>query len=56
MELQKQIEEEIRTEQIRENMQQAFEYTPETFVRVVMLFIDVEVNKVPVKAFVGAHH
>jgi len=52
--LQKQIEEEIRQEQIQENIEQALEYTPETFGRVVMLYIDVEVNKVPVKAFVDS--
>jgi DNA damage-inducible protein 1 len=51
---QQMIEEEIRLENIKDNMEQAIEYNPEAFGRVVMLYIDCEVNKTPVKAFVDS--
>lgn len=39
-------------ENVNENMEHAMEYTPESFGRVVMLYIDTKANSVPVKAFV----
>ena len=52
-EYQKLIAEEIRMENINENMETAMEHIPESFARVVMLYIDCQVNNTPVKAFVG---
>eukprot|EP01102_Stenamoeba_stenopodia_P002425 TRINITY_DN1224_c0_g1_i1.p1 TRINITY_DN1224_c0_g1~~TRINITY_DN1224_c0_g1_i1.p1 ORF type:complete len:474 (+),score=149.37 TRINITY_DN1224_c0_g1_i1:117-1424(+) len=54
METQKQIEEEIRMENVNANMESAIEHHPEAFSRVHMLYVDCLVNGVPVKAFVDS--
>jgi DNA damage-inducible protein 1 len=48
------INELIRMEHIRANMEMALEHVPEAFTQVPMLFIDCEVNDHPVKAFVDS--
>ncbi|KAF5728498.1 DNA damage-inducible protein 1-like [Tripterygium wilfordii] len=52
VEAQKKIEEAIRQKGIDENWEAALEHNPEGFARVVMLYVDMEVNGVPLKAFV----
>lgn len=51
---QRKIEEMIRLQNIQANMESAMENMPEAFGRVVMLYIDVKVNAVPVKCFVDS--
>jgi DNA damage-inducible protein 1 len=51
---QKRIMELIEQDQIEENMRAALEMTPESFATVTMLYINVEVNGFPVKAFVDS--
>ncbi|KAK9142679.1 hypothetical protein Syun_012079 [Stephania yunnanensis] len=51
-ELKRRQEEELKG--IDENWATALEYNPETFARVVMLYVDMEVNGVPLKAFVDS--
>ncbi|XP_057991843.1 protein DNA-DAMAGE INDUCIBLE 1 isoform X3 [Hevea brasiliensis] len=54
VEAQKKIEAAIRQKGIDENWAAAVEYNPEAFARVVMLYVDMEVNGVPLKAFVDS--
>ncbi|XP_059444303.1 protein DNA-DAMAGE INDUCIBLE 1 [Corylus avellana] len=54
VEAQKKIEAAIRQKGIDENWQAALEHNPEAFARVVMLYVDMEVNGVPLKAFVDS--
>eukprot|EP00049_Salpingoeca_infusionum_P022242 m.5689 g.5689 ORF g.5689 m.5689 type:complete len:339 (+) comp5079_c0_seq1:316-1332(+) len=54
VEAQKEIEEEIRKQNVEEMRQHALEYMPESFATVTMLYINVLVNKVPLKAFVDS--
>ncbi|EDO16770.1 hypothetical protein Kpol_526p23 [Vanderwaltozyma polyspora DSM 70294] len=49
---QKRITELIDQQEIDEQMRNALEYTPEVFTSVHMLFINLEINGTPVKAFV----
>ena len=48
------IAQEIQRKNIEENMEAAIEYTPESFSRVVMLYLEIRVNGVAVKALVDS--
>lgn len=54
VEAQKKIEAAIRQKGIDDNWEAALEHNPEAFARVVMLYVDMEVNGVPMKAFVDS--
>ncbi|XP_044476792.1 protein DNA-DAMAGE INDUCIBLE 1-like isoform X2 [Mangifera indica] len=54
VEAQKKIEAIIRQKGIDDNWAAALEHNPEAFARVVMLYVDMEVNGVPLKAFVDS--
>ncbi|XVF70957.1 hypothetical protein PTKIN_Ptkin11bG0204200 [Pterospermum kingtungense] len=54
VEAQKKIEAAIRQKGIDENWAAALEHNPEGFARVVMLYVDMEVNGIPLKAFVDS--
>lgn len=51
-ESQRKIEEMIRRQRIKENLQYAEEEMPESFIKVPMLYIDCSVNGIPMQAFV----
>lgn len=56
MEGQKAIEEQIRQQNINQNMEAALEHNPEAFGRVFMLFIDCKINSTSsVKAFIDRY-
>ena len=53
-ETQARIAQEIQKKNIDENMEAAMEFTPESFTRVVMLYVSIKVNGVPVKALLDS--
>jgi DNA damage-inducible protein 1 len=53
-EAQRQIEDQIRLQNIQQNMEMAVEYTPEAFARVTMLYIPMVVNGHSLAAFIDS--
>jgi DNA damage-inducible protein 1 len=53
-EAQREIAEEIRMSNVNQNMEVAMEYSPESFAKVIMLYINCTLNGYPVKAFVDS--
>ncbi len=51
---QNKIAQEIQQKNIEENMEAAMEYTPESFSRIIMLYLPIKVNGVTVKALVDS--
>ncbi|XP_024520291.1 protein DDI1 homolog 2-like isoform X1 [Selaginella moellendorffii] len=54
LDAQKRIEESIRQRNIDENWEAAVEHNPEAFASVIMLYVDMEVNGFPLKAFIDS--
>ena len=54
VEAQRKIEERIRRENVEHNLALAMDETPEVFAQVVMLYVNVEVNGIALKAFVDS--
>ncbi|KAL7697307.1 Dna-damage inducible protein DDI1-like protein [Lotmaria passim] len=54
VEMQRRIYEDIMQRQIDENLANAYEYTPEVFTHVTMLYVPCIINQVPLKAFVDS--
>lgn len=53
-EVQQRIAQDIQQQNIEDNMQAAMEFTPESFSRIVMLYVVIKVNGVEVKALVDS--
>ncbi|CAO1615425.1 unnamed protein product [Sympodiomycopsis kandeliae] len=53
-EAQRRIEEAIQKENVMQNLEHAMEFNPESFGSIHMLYVNTEVNGVPVKAFVDS--
>lgn len=53
-EVQTRLEQAIQRKNVEENFKNALEYNPEAFASVMMLYVDMEVNGIPLKAFVDS--